>query len=872
MRSARHEWLRLCGLLSVLLAGSLAAQTTNWSVVGWNNLGMHCMDSDFAVFAILPPYNTIHAQVIAATNGHARLVTDAPGISVTYQAAVDPDGSINRSSVGKGNFWAHSAALFGVSLPVDMGLPVPGPSFAMPGPANAPQSMMLESNAQWYAAYGVPITPYDDTQRRNAYPLMRLLVRRGAAAVATNDIVLPVSDEMDCRTCHMSGGGTVTPAAGWVWDPNPDRDYRLNILRLHDERQGTGATYRAALAMNGFLPDGLLATVLRQSTAILCARCHASEALPGSGIPGIPPLTAAVHGYHATAKDPVTGSTLNDEGNRSACYRCHPGAVTRCLRGAMGRAVAADGTLAMQCQSCHGRMSDVGAPGRTGWLDEPTCQSCHTGVATHNNGQIRYLSVYASNGIRRVAVDSTFATSSNAPAPGLSLYRFSRGHGGLYCEACHGSTHAEFPSSYRNDNLYSQRHQGHVGMLAECASCHGRSPDTVAGGPHGMHPIGLSWVGAHPGVVESNGWTRCKDCHGSDGKGTVLSRGLGDRTLTASLDGGSVTVRVWRGYQIGCYTCHGGPRSEQVTANQAPVVQGLTASTAVDVPLALGLSVSDPDGPLAVALRIVSQPDHGTVALVGTNATYAPFTGFAGTDTFTFAAWDGERDSNLATGRLAVAGGPCVADVAPLAFSFDERGGVAAAGVTEGPGCTWVAASDHRWVSVISGVDGIGTGIVWFAVEPNTSPASRAGTLTVAGHPAPVTQAGMPADSNGDGLPDSWQAAFFGSAASSNSAPAADPDGDGVPNVLEYAAGTVPTSSNSVLAVTGIDWIGVSTARVDFATSSNRLCQLETTDSLVSGYWVGFGAALTGDGGVWVAYDAAVSNRIQRFYRVRAYP
>ena len=39
-------------------------------------------------------------------------------------------------------------------------------------------------------------------------------------------------------------------------------------------------------------------------------------------------------------------------------------------------------------------MIDVAAPPRTGWLDEPACQSCHSGTAVHNNGAIRYLSVF----------------------------------------------------------------------------------------------------------------------------------------------------------------------------------------------------------------------------------------------------------------------------------------------------------------------------------------------------------------------------------------------------------------------------------------------------------------------------------------------
>jgi hypothetical protein len=71
------------------------------------------------------------------------------------------------------------------------------------------------------------------------------------------------------------------------------------------------------------------------------------------------------------------------------------------------------------------------------------------------------------------------------------------------------------------------------------------------------------------------------------------------------------------------------------------------------VPVAFTIAVSDPNSnPLTS--RIVSQAAHGTVALAGTTGTYFPEPGFVGTDNFTFAAWDGSRDSNLATGRVAV--------------------------------------------------------------------------------------------------------------------------------------------------------------------------------------------------------------------------
>src|SRR5258707_11912990 len=88
-------------LLSAALvcAGRPAANAT---VIGWNNLGMHCMDPDYGVFALLPPFNTLEAQLV---DGDGRLVTDATGLRVTYEAVADPDGSRTATSLGKTNFW-----------------------------------------------------------------------------------------------------------------------------------------------------------------------------------------------------------------------------------------------------------------------------------------------------------------------------------------------------------------------------------------------------------------------------------------------------------------------------------------------------------------------------------------------------------------------------------------------------------------------------------------------------------------------------------------------------------------------------------------------------------------------------------------------
>jgi len=647
-----HRLVRMAGLLAVVACVAVTPSSANaarYTLVGWNNLGMHCMDGDYSLFSLLPPYNTVVAQLVEPSGG---LVTDpaAAGIQVTYEAVADPDGSINTTSAGKTNFWDHVRDLFGVSLPVDSGLA----GNAMPGAGNPARPMAFDQTRSWFIAEGIPIAPYDDAGRKNYYPMMRLRARSATGAVlATTDVVLPVSDEMDCRACHASGSGAAArPAAGWALDPNPQLDFRRNVLRVHDERQAGNPLFADALARAGYDPGGLEATA-DGGRAVLCAGCHLSEALPGSGIDGVPALTRALHGSHASAIDPISGLALDDSTNRAACYRCHPGSVTRCLRGVMGSAVAADGSLAMQCQSCHGSMSAVGSPDRTGWFDEPACQGCHTGTATNNGGQIRFTSVFDASGQPRAVVDRTFATNADTPAAGLSLYRFSSGHGDLQCATCHGSTHAEFPAAHRNDNLQSIALQGHVGVLAECTACHASSPQTVSGGPHGMHPVGQTWVSRHGDVVEHGGVAGCRNCHGADDRGTVLSRAQADRVL----DAGELGVKqVWRGFQIGCYACHRGASSDDRNPNRAAVVVAASAATAAGVPVQIALSASDLDrNPLV--LRVVSQPAHGTAGLSGSTATYTPEVGFVGADSFTFAAWDGSIDSNLATATIAVQSG-----------------------------------------------------------------------------------------------------------------------------------------------------------------------------------------------------------------------
>ena len=532
---------------------AVSGGTARYSLIAWNDLGMHCMDGkDYSVFSILPPFNNLHAQLVNASTGKA--VTT--GVVLTYEAVADPTGSINTTSSNKTNFWTYVKSLYGASPADNQGLTL---NYT---PSKTARPMTLDAVNGWFEATGLPITPYDDSGAKNYYPTVKVVAKDLTGKVlATTTTVLPVSDEITCAACHASRPGTETnsarlaarPAAGWVNNADPEKDWKLNILRLHDERQKTNSNFAAALTAVGLNASGLEASALAGKPT-LCAACHGSNALGTTSQPGAGALTKVQHASHGKVIDPTTvtqaspgGLKLDASSNRSACYMCHPGSVTKCLRGVMGEAVDANGNASINCQSCHGNMTNVGDPLRVGWLDQPTCQACHY------DGK-RTLTALDANLDVVVPKDRTFATNDAAPSAPFNLYRFSKGHGGLQCEACHGATHAEYPSAHANDNLQSITLQGYAGTVRECVVCHANTPTAYGnGGPHGMHLIGTTWVSGHESFVSANGKASCAYCHGSDYKGSPLAQVKVAKSF--AIENGR-TKTYAAGDKVGCFDCH----------------------------------------------------------------------------------------------------------------------------------------------------------------------------------------------------------------------------------------------------------------------------------------------------------------------------
>jgi hypothetical protein len=343
-------------------------------VFGYNDLGMHCMNSDFSEIMVLPPFNNLHAQVVRRAL-EPEIITG--GVTVRYVIPA------NTHSADKTNFWRYPQALLG---------PAPLPNIGLTG--NGLSGNMTYTGSGDWAATGIPIVPTDDTGRENTYPLATINVMQGSTLMARTQAVVPVSTEMSCILCHHT----------------PGQSTASTILAAHDSLHGT---------------------TLVQQKPVLCASCHASNALGLPGDPNRHNLSRAMHGAHAPRMGPA--SFLPE-----VCYACHPGIRTRCQRD-----VHFSGGIT--CSNCHGDMAAVANPSRQPWITEPRCDNCHS------------------------------RPGFQFEQPG-TLYRNSLGHKNIHCTSCHGSPHAITPTVMAVDNAQALMLQGHAGVIDTCTVCHTSVP------------------------------------------------------------------------------------------------------------------------------------------------------------------------------------------------------------------------------------------------------------------------------------------------------------------------------------------------------------------------------------------------------------
>ena len=93
--------------------------------------------------------------------------------------------------------------------------------------------------------------------------------------------------------------------------------------------------------------------------------------------------------------------------------------------------------------------------------------------------------------------------------------------------------------------------------------------------------------------------------------------------------------------------------------NQPPTAANDTYATTQNTPLTIAApgvlsNDTDPEGQTLTA-QLVSNPSHGALTLNANGSfTYTPTTGYTGTDSFTYQAYDGTTSSNVATVTLTI--------------------------------------------------------------------------------------------------------------------------------------------------------------------------------------------------------------------------
>lgn len=215
----------------------------------------------------------------------------------------------------------------------------------------------------------------------------------------------PVSSEINCAKCH-NDDGIATKQYGII----PTGRFQTNIISLHDK-------------LNRDKYDALL----MDNRPVLCASCHASNALGLKGRQGLPSLSNAIHRRHQGVPE-ITPDT-------AGCYNCHPGSRTQFLRDTMSV------NYKFNCTTCHGSISNV-SRNLEPWKVEPRCDN----ISCHGQGY---------------TIDKP-------------LFNQSKSKTGIYCAGCHDSAHAIAPSRQDSDQIKFKNMQGTPGTLRNCAACHGQ--------------------------------------------------------------------------------------------------------------------------------------------------------------------------------------------------------------------------------------------------------------------------------------------------------------------------------------------------------------------------------------------------------------
>ena len=459
-----------------------AAMADTWKVIARNDLGMHCACPTFAGFLLLPPWNTIRAQVIHV--GGPDVLSS--GVTVSYSLAEETDASLQADPYFS-QWITYSPMLFPNFQPVVNGKVQGLAGYGITG------TMTYDATSNSYVATGVPAYPVTTGTskdimvdplggpNRDPYLTANITVKdQNNNTIATTSTVVPVAFG-GCCSCHLklaaANGYPQTPAGSFAYlgYMHGNNGSKINFTYLDPTGRGVGGPIR-------------------------CSWCHWDPAMGESAAPGLAKVwpnfkilpganftysdvkvsrysfSDVLHRFHTQDQVVLTQYDPNVANN---CYDCHPGNGVNCYRGAH------KSKTAIWCTDCHGNLNQRVAAGQlTQPWQESTLPSCWAPASGIN-------SAFACHS------QSTYP-AGNTWNPGVfGKFINSRGHkdAQILCETCHGSAHAEAPSTQSLDNVENATIQGSSSYsfpsgkdktyaIGVCNVCHSGYSNTWQVPPH----------------------------------------------------------------------------------------------------------------------------------------------------------------------------------------------------------------------------------------------------------------------------------------------------------------------------------------------------------------------------------------------------
>jgi hypothetical protein len=448
-------------------------------VIANNDLGMHCACPGGEYFLLLPPFNTLRAQVIER-GPIPKLLGAEDHITVKYDLVQNTDESLKADPYFAS--WIDNMPKygFGEALRPD------GRIQGLTG-ATLDGEMQALPEGIWEVT-GVPAFPdvsnnSTDAEKimtdplggpnRNPYITAQVSVYDSTTGdkLAETSTVVPVAFG-GCCSCHLE----LTKNSGM--DPTPANSFAL-MGSLH--QQDSGINF-AEMDPDGDGTPG----------PIRCSACHLDPAMGESVAPGYPgyptskyTFSNVLHRWHV--ENPAV--LQYNQNLATDCYACHPGNNIGCFRGLHENS-------GLWCTDCHG---DLNTRVTEGQVDQPwsgytlpKCIQCH-GDQGEGNGLLDGFGGYFLN---------------------------SRGHVGskVLCSTCHGSPHSLYPSNLPADNIQPMALQGSESAIGRCDVCHTDKGSQWAKPPHEPAGANAPTTGGSTGGSTIDPATEltttCLNCHG----------------------------------------------------------------------------------------------------------------------------------------------------------------------------------------------------------------------------------------------------------------------------------------------------------------------------------------------------------------------